>query len=195
MPTRSRECSGKRRGYAWTRRKNILQQAAIYQFCQRFPDRARKWIVGLTARQLPDGYPVDVHFNPPYGPWDQRLCIVPDGDLFKAIRKGTASVVTEKIDMFTRDGIRLESGRELAADIVVTATGLQLLAFGGIEMSVDGEPVDFSKKIAFRGVMLDGIPNFSFVIGYTNASWTLKVGLVCEHFCRFAHAHGRDRRR
>jgi monooxygenase len=175
---------GPRRGYAWTRRKNIFQQAAIYRFCQRFPSRARKWIVGLTARQLPDGYPVDVHFNPPYNPWDQRLCIVPDGDLFKAIRKGTASVVTDQIATFTHDGIKLASGEELQADIVVTATGLRLLAFGGIEMSVDGEPVDFSKKIAFRGVMLDGIPNFAFVIGYTNASWTLKVGLVCEHFCR-----------
>ncbi len=140
--------------------------------------------MGLTARQLPDGYPVDVHFNPPYSPWDQRLCIVPDGDLFRAIREGRASVVTDQIATFTPDGIELLSGEELTADIVVTATGLRLLVFGGIQVSVDGEPVDFSTKIAFRGMLLDGIPNFAFLIGYTNASWTLKVGLVCEHLCR-----------
>ncbi|HEX3802161.1 MAG TPA: NAD(P)/FAD-dependent oxidoreductase [Solirubrobacteraceae bacterium] len=175
---------GPKRGYAWTRRKNIAIQTGMYRFCQRCPKQARKLIRWLTIKQLPAGYPVDVHFNPRYDPWDQRLCFVPDGDLFRSIREGKASIVTDQIETFTPNGIRLESGRELVADIIVTATGLRLQAFGGIEMYIDGERVDISKKIAFRGMMLDGVPNLAFLIGYTNASWTLKVGLVCRHFCR-----------
>jgi cation diffusion facilitator CzcD-associated flavoprotein CzcO len=175
---------GPERGYAWARRKNILLQTGLYQFCQRYPRQARRLIRRLTIKQLPDGYPVDLHFKPRYDPWDQRLCFVPSGDLFRAIREGRASVVTERIERITETGIRLASGEELQADILVTATGLRLQAFGAIDLYVDGEPVDITKKIAFRGMMLDGIPNFAFLIGYTNASWTLKVGLVCEHFCR-----------
>ena len=136
------------------------------------------------AKQLPAHYPVDEHFNPPYNPWDQRLCVVPDGDLFKAIRDGNASVVTDRINTFTERGIRLESGRELEADIIVTATGLNLQAFGGVTLTVDGAAVNLSDKVAFRGFMLDGVPNFAFAFGSTNLSWTLKVGLVGEHFCR-----------
>jgi monooxygenase len=175
---------GPRRGYEWARRKNIAIQTWLYRFCQRHPRQARKLIRWLTIKQLPDGYPVDVHFNPRYDPWDQRLCFVPDGDLFRSIRDGKASVVTDRIETFTPTGILLESGRELEADIVVTATGLRLQALGGIEIQIDGERVDLTKKVAFRGMMLDGIPNLAFLLGYTNASWTLKLGLVGRHFCR-----------
>jgi monooxygenase len=175
---------GAERGYEWARRKNIALQTGLYKFCQRFPRQARKLIRQLTVKQLPEGYPVDLHFRPRYDPWDQRLCFVPSGDLFKAIRDGKASVATDRIETFTPRGVRLASGQELDADIIVTATGLRLQAFGGIALYADGEPVDIAKKVAFRGMMLDGIPNLAFLIGYTNASWTLKVGLVCEHFCR-----------
>ena len=175
---------GPERGYEWARRKNILLQTGLYRFCQRFPRQARRLIRSLTVKQLPEGYPVDLHFRPRYDPWDQRLCFVPSGDLFRAIREGRASVFTDRIETFTPKGVRLASGQELEADIVITATGLRLQAFGGIGLYVDGQRVDISEKIAFRGMMLDGVPNLAFLIGYTNASWTLKVGLVCEHFCR-----------
>ena len=170
--------------YAITRWKNIALQQSIWRFCKRFPKVARRLIRSINAKRLPDGYPVDEHFNPPYDPWDQRLCIVPDGDLFRAIRKGNASVVTDHIDTFTERGIRLKSGRELEADVIVTATGLNLQAFGGISMTVDGEPIRLGDRVAFKGMMLDGVPNFAFAIGYTNSSWTLKIGLLCEHLCR-----------
>ena len=186
---------GPERGYAWTRRKNIAQQKAIWSFCRRFPNAARKLIRWVNTRQLPDGYPVDEHFNPPYGPWDQRLCAVPDGDLFKAIRSGKASVVTDRIATFTETGVRLESGREIEADIVVTATGLNVQAFGGVPITVDGAAVTLADTVAYKGMMLSGVPNLAYAIGYTNSSWTLKVGLLCEHFCRLlAHmdAHGYD---
>lgn len=170
--------------YDLTRRKNIAMQRAIWHFCRRHPRAARRLIRAINARQLPKGYPIDEHFNPPYDPWDQRLCIVPDGDLFKAIREGRADVVTGHIETFTERGIRLKSGREIEADIIVTATGLNLQIFGGITLSVDGARVHLPDKIVFKGMMLDGVPNFAFAIGYINASWTLKVGLLCEHFCR-----------
>jgi cation diffusion facilitator CzcD-associated flavoprotein CzcO len=187
---------GPERGYELARRKNILLQTTVYRLCQRYPRQARALIRRLTAAQLPEGYPVDEHFRPRYDPWDQRLCAVPDGDLFRAIRSGRAEVVTDTIQTFTRAGIRLTSGRELEADIVITATGLRLLAFGGMRFTVDDEPVDLSERLAFRGLMLSGMPNFAYLIGYTNASWTLKVGLVCEHLCRIlSHMdeHGYDR--
>ncbi|GAA1962488.1 flavin-containing monooxygenase [Kitasatospora viridis] len=186
---------GPDRGYALARRKNIAQQRLLWTLCQRYPKAARRLIRWVNARQLPAGYPVDEHFNPPYDPWDQRLCAVPDGDLFKAIRAGRASVVTDRIATFTEDGVRLESGRELQADLIVTATGLDVRAFGGLEVTVDGAPVRLSDTIAYKGMMLSGVPNLAFSIGYTNSSWTLKVGLLCEHFCRLlAHmdTHGHD---
>ncbi|MFF3603758.1 flavin-containing monooxygenase [Streptomyces sp. NPDC002463] len=186
---------GQRRGYALARRKNIVQQRLIWSFCQRFPKAARRLIRWVNTRQLPAGYPVDLHFNPPYDPWDQRLCAVPDGDLFRAIREGRASVVTDRIATFTEQGIVLESGRELAADVVVTATGLNVQAFGGVRLTVDGREVRLPDTLAYKGMMLSGVPNFAFAIGYTNSSWTLKIGLLCEHFCRLlAHldAHGYD---
>lgn len=145
-------------------------------------------------RQLPKNFDVDTHFTPRYDPWDQRLCMVPDGDLFKAISSGRASVVTDVIDRFTPTGIRLASGRELAADLVVTATGLTMSAFGKITLSVDGQAVNPADTTVYKSMMLSGVPNLVFAFGYTNISWTLKVDLVCEHFCRLldhmdAHGH------
>ncbi|WP_068271979.1 flavin-containing monooxygenase [Aldersonia kunmingensis] len=186
---------GPERGYAVTRRKNIAQQRFIWRFCQRYPKVARKVVRNFNAKQLPEGFPVDVHFNPAYNPWDQRLCTVPNGDLFAAIRAGSASVVTDRIATFTETGIELESGQRLDADIIITATGLNLQAFGGVTLTVDGKDVSLPDTVAYKGMMLTGIPNFAFAIGYTNSSWTLKVGLVSEHFCRLlSHmdAHGYD---
>jgi cation diffusion facilitator CzcD-associated flavoprotein CzcO len=138
---------------------------------------------------------VDTHFNPSYDPWDQRMCFVPDGDLFAAVRRGDADIVTDRIERFTPSGIRLASGRELDADVVVTATGLNLLAFGGMGLSVDGEEVHLPETMAYRGMLLSGVPNFAYVIGYTNASWTLKADLVSEYVCRLLghlREHGYD---
>ncbi|MGJ6122769.1 NAD(P)/FAD-dependent oxidoreductase [Mycolicibacterium sp. Y3] len=186
---------GDKRGYALTRRKNILKQRSVYVLCQKYPAAARRLIRSINAKQLPAGYPVDEHFNPTYNPWDQRLCAVPDADLFKALSDGSASVVTDRIATFTENGILLESGRELEADIIVTATGLQIQLFGGMGLTVDGEPVNPAETVAYKGIMLSGVPNFAFAFGYTNSSWTLKVGLLCEHFCRllsYMDAHGFD---
>lgn len=186
---------GRDRAYALTRKKNVAKQRLVFHFCQQYPGAARRLIRHLNARQLPAGYPIDEHFKPAYNPWDQRLCAVPDADMFRAIRKGRASVVTDQIETFTESGIRLRSGRELEADIIVTATGLNLLAFGGISVSVDGAAVDVGQKVAFKGFLLSDIPNFAYVFGYTNSSWTLKVGLICEHFCRllaYMDANGHD---
>ncbi|MFT4034972.1 MAG: NAD(P)/FAD-dependent oxidoreductase [Patulibacter sp.] len=164
--------------------KNILQQIAFYQFSQRFPKQARGLIRKLTQRQLPKNYPVDTHFNPPYNPWDQRLCAVPDGDLFRSLRRGQASIVTDQIETFDETGIQLKSGERLDADIVITATGLDLLLFGGMQLSVDGEAVDFPNRMAYKGVMLEGVPNYAFTIGYTNSSWTLKADMTSEYVAR-----------
>ena len=190
-----RKLLGEERAFPLIRRKNIGQQRAIWRFSQRWPNAARRLIRRINTKQLPEGYPVDEHFNPPYDPWSQRLCAVPDGDLFRAIRDGGASIVTDRITTFTERGVLLESGRELEADLIVTATGLNVQAFGGLTLTVDGAPVELSETLAYKGMMLSGVPNFSYAIGYTNSSWTLKVGLLCEHVCRLlAHldATGQD---
>ena len=190
LPSRDPIANGLRKilpdtwAYALTRKKNISLSRAIWRLCQTYPQAARRVIRWTNRLQLPKGYPVDEHFNPPYNPWDQRLCAVPDGDLFKSISAGKASVVTDHIDTFTEKGVRLKSGRELEADIIVTATGLNLQLFGGIGLTVDGAPVDLASKVAFKGMMLSDLPNLAFIVGYTNSSWTLKVGPICEHFCR-----------
>ncbi len=170
--------------YAITRRKNVLQQRWFWLFCQRFPETARALIKSANRKSLPENYPVDEHFSPPYNPWDQRLCAVPDGDLFKALSKGKASIVTAKLKRFTKDGIELEDGRILEADTIITATGLQLQLFGGATLSIDGEELNATERLVYKGMMLDNIPNLVFAVGYTNSSWTLKVSLTCEHFCR-----------
>lgn len=169
---------------AIVRTKNIGQLIAMYQISQRFPRAVKGLLRRATGAQLPTGYEVDTHFNPPYDPWDQRMCMVPNGDLFKAIRKGDAEIVTDHIDTFTETGIRLRSGRELEADVVVTATGLNLQMFGGAGLEVDGDPVHLPDTMAYKGMMLSGVPNLVFMIGYTNASWTLKVDLVAEYTSR-----------
>lgn len=184
LARRLRPWLGERLTHALVRGVNIRRQQWFYQLCRRHPVPARRLIRWVNARSLPAGVDVDRDFRPPYEPWDQRLCVVPDGDLFRVLRDGSASVLTDQVERFTERGLRLRSGAELEADIVVTATGLELLPFGGIELRVDGAPVRLPDCVAFKGMMLSGVPNFAFAIGYTSASWTLKVGLVCEHWCR-----------
>jgi len=195
IAVRLRALLGTRRGYAVTRWKNVLAMTAFYKLSRRRPVMIRDWIRKLTVKQLPTGYDVGTHFNPAYNPWDQRLCLVPDGDLFKAISDGQASVATDRIVRFTERGLLLESGAELEADIVVTATGLQLLPLGGVQLTVDDRPVSLPETMAYKGMMLSGVPNFAFTIGYTNASWTLKADLVSEFTCRllaYMDSHGYD---
>lgn len=171
---------------AWgaVRWKNVLLAMLSFNVSRRWPRFARRMIRRGVERQLPPGYDVDTHFEPRYDPWDQRLCLVPDGDLFAAIRAGRASVVTDTVERFTERGLRLGSGAELEADVIVTATGLELLALGGIELVVDSRPVDIPASVAYKGMMLCGVPNMALALGYTNASWTLKADLVAEHVCR-----------
>jgi cation diffusion facilitator CzcD-associated flavoprotein CzcO len=177
--------------YAITRWKNVFITSLIYQLSRRRPALVKKLIRKAQLAQLPDGYAVDTHFKPHYNPWDERLCIVPDGDLFRVIRHGRASIVTDRIARFTQTGLQLESGASLNADIVITATGLNLVAFGGIKLEVDGREVVLSESMAYKGLMLSDVPNFAFVVGYTNASWTLKADLVSEYVCRLlAHMDG-----
>ena len=166
------------------RAKNIAFTTGFYQFCRRWPGAARKLLTGLSKRALKDEGAVREHFTPSYNPWDQRLCAVPDADLFKSIRSGKAEVVTDHIEKFVPEGIRLKSGQVLEADVVITATGLQLLAFGGIAPHVDGERVELSKQFVWRGAMMTGVPNFAVCIGYTNASWTLRADLSSRLVCK-----------
>ncbi len=179
--------------YPIVRWKNVLLQSAFYHLSRRRPRFVKGLIRRGVERALPAGYDIDTHFKPKYNPWDQRMCLVPNGDLFKAIRDGSASVVTDTIDHFTEGGIKLDSGEQLEADIIVTATGLNLLFLGGMELVVDGEAVDISKRMAYKGMMLNNVPNCAFTVGYTNASWTLKADLTSEYVCRvLAHmdSHG-----
>src|SRR6266508_835709 len=170
--------------YPLTRWKNVFLATLMFQLSRRSPKLIKSLLRTGVRRQLPEGYEVDTHFAPRYSPWDQRLCLVPDGDLFKVLGTGRASIVTDQIDTFTEHGIALESGRRLDADIVVTATGLDLLAIGGMTLTVDGREVDLGETVAYKGMMLSGIPNFALTLGYTNASWTLKADLVSGYVCR-----------
>lgn len=170
--------------HAILRRKNILRQHIFFTLCQRYPKMMRRFIRKTNAKRLPKGYAVDQHFNPPYDPWDQRLCAVPDGDLFRCLRSGRCSIVTGRIRTFVENGIEMEDGTVVDADMIVTATGLNLKLMGGAEYRIDGEVVDWSDHIVFKGMMLDAVPNLVMAMGYTNSSWTLKIGLICQHFCR-----------
>jgi monooxygenase len=179
--------------YALVRWKNVLLQTFVYQLSRRRPGAVKRMIRRGLERALPAGYDIDTHFTPTYDPWDQRMCLVPDGDLFEAIADGRAEVVTDRIASFTESGIALESGAELEADVVVTATGLNLLFLGGMQLSVDGEEVDVPSSMTYKGLMLSGVPNFAFTVGYTNASWTLKADLTSEYVCRllsYMDTHG-----
>lgn len=170
--------------FDFIRWKNTVTFSAFYHFCRAFPKQARALLIKGVKEAVGEDYDVDTHFNPRYEPWDERLCLVPDADLFEAIKSGKAEVVTDHIETFTSAGIRLESGRELPADVVVSATGLKVKVLGGVQATVDGEPVSVSDTMFYRGAMFSDIPNFAMVIGYTNASWTLKVELVHEYVTR-----------
>jgi monooxygenase len=175
--------------------KAITFSTVQYQLSRRFPDYMRKTLLTMAKRRLPEGFDVEKHFNPRYNPWDERLCLAPNGDLFKAIRKGRADVVTDTIDRFTEKGILLDSGQQLEADIIITATGLNMRLFGGAEVRRNGEPLDIAKSMTYKAMMLSDIPNMAFTIGYTNASWTLKADLVSEYVCRllnYMDEHGYD---
>lgn len=167
-----------------TRWKNVIFGAAFYNFCRKFPRAARALIARGVRAELGPDYDIATHFNPRYAPWDQRLCLVPDGDLFHAIKRGAVEVVTDRIDTFTERGLQLASGRHLDADVIVTATGLQLLFLGGMELVVDGQPIDPPSTRAYKGAMLSGVPNLALALGYTNASWTLKCELIARWVCR-----------
>jgi cation diffusion facilitator CzcD-associated flavoprotein CzcO len=190
MPDEDRIANALRRAfparlaYALTRWKNVLLGMFFYQFCQRAPALARRTILAGVRRALGPGYDVERHFSPSYKPWDQRFCLVPNGDLFEAIRQQRVSVVTDRIECFTEQGIRLASGAELPADLIVTATGLQMKFLGGLELTVDGRRVEPARGLTYKGMMLEGVPNLAMAVGYTNASWTLKCDLTCEYVCR-----------
>lgn len=169
--------------YRLARTRNVALQLVFYKLAKALPNLVRKALLGLVRRQL--GADFDMrHFSPRYKPWDERVCAVPDGDLFRVLRQGQASVVTEQIDRFTEHGIRLQNGQELAADVIVSATGLELQLFGGMQVVVDGVPFDAARSMGYRGIMLRDLPNAAVVLGYTNASWTLKADLSAEYVCR-----------
>ncbi|MFC9895704.1 flavin-containing monooxygenase [Nocardia sp. NPDC127579] len=196
LALRARKVLPPKLAYGVARAKNVALATAMYQLSQRYPERIRAQIRAWQRRWLPPGYDIDTHFTPRYNPWDQRLCLSPDGGFFRAIRKGRLEVVTDTIETFTETGLRLDSGATLEADIVITATGLNLLAFGGMDLVVDGVPVEMSEHLAYKALMLSDVPNFAFVVGYTNASWTLKADLVSEYVVRLLRhmdEHGYDR--
>lgn len=169
--------------HTMVRTKNVVLGLGLYQFCRRAPKRASALLRKEVHKLLPDGYSKE-HFTPRYDPWDQRLCLVPDGDLFAPIREGKASVVTDTIDTFTETGIRTSSGVELPADIIVTATGLRIQAVGGIKFEVDGRTLQTGELLVYKGLMLSGVPNLAWCVGYTNASWTLRADLTSRYVCR-----------
>ncbi len=164
--------------------KNVARGTFFYQLCQRRPEAAKRMLLQKAAEALPEGFDIDTHLTPPYRPWDQRMCLIPDGDFFEALSAGSMSVVTDRIATFTEHGIRLESGQELEADVIVSATGLELVACGGIRLEVDGEEVDPGDRFVYRGFMMSGVPNFAFSFGYTNASWTLRSDLTARAVAR-----------
>ena len=170
--------------YAITRWKNVGLQQLLYRRTRTHPEQVKKKLLDMVRKELGPDYDVETHFTPSYNPWDQRLCLVPNSDLFAAIRSGKASVVTDRIERFTEKGILLGSGRELEADIIVTATGLTLVVLGEMEFAVDGAPVDFAQTWTYKGMMYSGVPNLVSTFGYINASWTLRADLTAEWVCR-----------
>ena len=173
--------------------KNILLGMYFFQLCRRWPGLAKRLLRRHLTKELPPGYDIATHFTPRYNPWDQRVCVVPDGDLFQAIKSGNVSIVTDQIANFTSHGIRLKSGSELPADLIVTATGLKMLACGGIRLVVDGEAVEPGGLVTYKGLMLSNVPNCAMCVGYTNASWTLRADLTSKYVCRlinFMDRHG-----
>jgi cation diffusion facilitator CzcD-associated flavoprotein CzcO len=178
--------------YALLRRRNVLIQRSMYRFSRRFPRLARSLLLASARRRLGPGFDMS-HFSPSYMPWDERLCVAPDGDLYEALRENRASVITDRIETFTERGIALKSGRELEADIVVAATGLDLQVLGGMELRVDGEVKKAGDRMTYKGVLVQDIPNFAILLGYTNAAWTLRVDVAADYVCRLLKEM--DRRR
>ncbi len=170
--------------YQLVRWKNVLLTMYFYRLTRKRPDAVKKRLLGWVRDELGPDFDVETHFTPTYNPWDQRVCLVPDSDLFASLREGTSSVVTDTIETFTKDGIKLASGKELKADIIVTATGLVLKVWNGLELTVDGKKINAPDVLTYRGMMYEGIPNLASAFGYTNASWTLKCDLTCEYVCR-----------
>jgi len=170
--------------YPIVRWKNVLLQGAFYRLSRKRPELVKKILRRGTIKALPAGYDVDKHFKPRYNPWDQRVCLVPDADLFRVLRDGSAEIATDTIKAFTADGIELESGAKLEADVVITATGLNLLFLGGMKITIDGAEPDLPRALTYKGMMLSDFPNFAYTLGYTNASWTLKADLTSEYICR-----------
>lgn len=170
--------------YAITRWKNIRFQQLVYRRTRTDPDKVKRMLLHMVRKELGPDYDVEKHFTPRYNPWDQRLCLVPNSDLFAAIRSGKASIVTDLIDTFTENGVLLKSGEELEADIIITATGLNLILLGGMECVVDGQPVNFSDTFTYKGIMYSDVPNLISTFGYINASWTLHADLIAEYACR-----------
>ena len=172
----------------WTheivRRQILHDQAMMTNLALAFPEEARQLLLDEIRPLLPDGFDVDKHFNPPYRPWQQRIALLPDGDLFEGIRSGKASVVTDEIDTFTETGITLRSGDTLEADIIITATGFDLSVLGDIAFTVDGLALDPSECVTYRGLMFTGVPNLAYVFGYFRYSWTLRVDLLSDFVCR-----------
>ena len=179
-----RRVLGNATGHTLARQKNVLMYTYLWKVSQRYPELARRLIRRLQKNRLPSDFDYETHLTPRYNPWDERMCMAPKGDFFAALRSGKAEIVTDRIATFTEDGIELESGKQLEADVIVSATGFELGLFGGMKLSVDGAPVSFPETVVFRSAMLSGIPNFTFVWGYTNVSWTLKVDLVSEYLAR-----------
>jgi len=166
------------------RRKVLFDQEAVTRLSFDQPEFLRDELIANVKAHLPEGYPVEEHFAPKYRPWQQRLAFVPDGDLFAGITAGKAEMVTDTITRFTEKGLLLDSGRELEADIIITATGFNLSVLGDIDFSIDGNPLDFSKTVTYRGMMFTGIPNMLWVFGYFRASWTLRADLIGDFTCR-----------
>jgi monooxygenase len=176
-----------RLAYRLTRLKNMALQLALYGSARAFPERTKKKLLKLIREQLGPEYDLATHFTPRYKPWDERLCIVPDNDFFAAIKAGRVSVATDHIETFTETGLKLRSGQELEADIIVTATGLELQFAGGAEIVVDERPGEIGQAVLYKGLMFSGVPNLASIFGYTNASWTLRADLLAEYFCRLVN--------
>jgi cation diffusion facilitator CzcD-associated flavoprotein CzcO len=170
--------------HALTRKINVNRMRLLYRVSQRYPTFMRLLLRQINTRALPEGFAVDTHFNPRYNPWDQRMCMVPDNDMFKAISRGAASVITDRIVRLTERGILLDSGDELDADVIVTATGLNMVPFGKIDLHLDGRLINLHDHLIYKSAMVSDVPNFAFLLGYTNIAWTLKVDLVADYLCR-----------
>ncbi|HEX3809868.1 MAG TPA: NAD(P)/FAD-dependent oxidoreductase [Rhizomicrobium sp.] len=190
-----REKLSPKAAYSIVRWRNVLFGMWFFNLARKKPEKTKKGLIDLVRKELGPDYDVDTHFTPRYNPWDQRLCLVPDSDLFNSLKEGKSSVVTDQIETFTPKGIRLKSGKELEADIIVTATGLKLELLGGLRVTIDGEPKNLSRTMSYKGMMYSDVPNLASAFGYTNASWTLKCDLTCEYVCRlinYMDARGYD---